>query len=118
MGSFAGIVQEQSVGRRAYTFPAGFRGIIQEIPTTVRFIKVTDYKGVPLSNVQVTVNNTGGSITTITNQDGQAEILPDVATNITVDLKQFSMELIGTAYNTTTSPIVATLILDTIIPHL
>lgn len=118
MGSLAGIVQEQSVGRRAYTFPAGFRGIIQEIPTTVRSIKVTDYKGVPLANVQVKVNNSGGALITMTDQDGQAEILPDVATVITVDLKQYSMELIGTAYNTTTSPIVTILILDTIIPHL
>jgi hypothetical protein len=118
MGSFSGIVQEQSVGRRSYTFPSGFRGIIQEIPTTVRFIKVTDYKGVPLSNVQVKVNNSGGALTTITNQDGQAEILPDVGTAITIDLKQYSMELIGQPYNTTTSPIVTAIILDTIIPHL
>lgn len=118
MGSFAGIVHEQSAVRRPYTAPTGFRAIIQEYPTNLRFIKVTDYKGVPLANVAVKVNNIGGSVTTFTNSDGIAEIVPDVATNITIDLKQYSMELIGTAYNTTTSPTTRTLILDTIIPHL
>jgi hypothetical protein len=118
MGSFSGIVQEQSVGRRAYTFPSGFRGIIQEIPTTLRFIKVTDFKGVPLANVEVKVNNPGGVLFSTTNQEGQAEIFPDAATAITIDLKQYSMELTGTPYNTSTSPLVTSLLLDTIIPHL
>ena len=118
MGSFAGIAHEQSTGRRPYTAPTGFRAIIQEYPTNLRFIKVTDYKGVPLANVAVKVNNTGGSVTTFTNADGVAEIVPEVGVNITVDLQQYSMELIGTAYNTTTDPTTKTIILDTIIPHL
>jgi hypothetical protein len=118
MGTFAGISQELSSGRRPYTFPTGFRAIIQEFPDSLRFIKVTDYKGVPLSNVQVTVNNTGGSVTTTTDQDGNAEIIPDLSTPITIDLKQYSMELNSISYNTDTDPEVRTIILDTIIPHL
>lgn len=118
MGTFAAISQEQSTGRRPYTAPVGFRAIVQEVPTTVRFIKVTDYKGVPLSNVAVKVNNGGGPSTTLTNQDGIAEILPDIGSSITIDLKQYSMELTGVAYNTTTDPVVKSVILDTIIPHL
>ena len=117
MGAFSGIVQEQGSGRRAYTSPWGFRGIVQEFPDDVRFIRVTDFKGVPLANVAVTVNNTV-PVTTITNQDGIAEIVPDVASDITIDLKQYSMELQGTAYNTTTAATTTTIILDTVIPHL
>lgn len=117
MGAFKGIVQEQSSGRRAYTFPWGFRGIVQEFPDDVRFIKVTDFKGVPLANVAVTVNNTV-PVTTITNQDGIAEIVPDVGSDITIDLLQYSMGLTGVPYNTTTAAPTTTIILDTIIPHL
>lgn len=118
MGSFSGILQERSSGPRPYTRPWGFRGIVQEYVDGIRFIKVTDFKGVPLTNVSVTVHNTGGDSITMTNQDGVAEIVPDVATALLIDLKQYSMELTGVAYNTTTSPMITTIILDTIIPHL
>lgn len=118
MGTFAAISQENSVGRRSFTNPTGFRGISQELATNVRFIRVTDFKGIPLLGVFVTVNNTGGSVTTITDSNGLAEIIPDVATNITINLRQYSMNENGITYNTTTSPLVRTIILDTIVPHL
>jgi len=118
METFAGILQEQSIVRRPYTFQIGFLSIIQEIPETTRFIKVTDFKGVPMQGVSVTVHNTGGDTTTITNQDGQAEIEPDLATSILIDLKQYSTELKDVSYNTTVDGIVKTVILDTIVPHL
>jgi hypothetical protein len=118
MGTFAGISQQQSFGRRPYTFSIGFRSILQEYPDTLRFIKVTDFKGVPLQNVSVTVHNTGGDSTTVTDQGGVAEITPDVGINVTVDLRQYSIVRNGITYNTTTSPFTRTLILDSIIPHL
>lgn len=118
MGTFAGISQQQSLGRRPYTFSIGFRSILQEYPDTLRFIKVTDFKGVPMQNVSVTVHNTGGDSTTVTNQDGVAEITPDVGVGILLDVRQYYTELKNITYNTSIDPRIKTIILDTIIPHL
>lgn len=118
MGTFAGILEQNALGRRAYVYPIGFRSILEVYQDNLRFIKVTDFKGVPMQNVSVTVNNTGGATTTITNQDGVAEIVPDVATSITIDIKQYSTERNGITYNTTTDPVTKILVLDTVVPHL
>ena len=118
MSHFSGISQEQSSGRRSFTFPTGFRAIVQEFADNIKFIRVTDFKGIPLSNVQVKLNNTAGPLITITNQNGIAEIVPDVGQTITIDLKQFSMDLVGVSYTTDTEPRTRSIILDTIIPVL
>jgi len=118
MGHFKGISQEQSAGRRSFTFPTGFRAIVQEFADNTRFIRVTDFKGIPLSNVQVKVNNSAGSLTTTTSQDGIAEILPDAGGTVTIDLKQFSMDLVGVFYTTNSEPRTRSIVLDTIIPVL
>lgn len=107
-----GISLEESTGRRSFTNPYGFRGISFELPENLRFIRVTDFQGFVLANVEVTVNNTGGAQVSITDNEGFCEITPELATNITIDIKQFQTERKGIAYNTNTAPSTLTLVLE------
>ena len=86
--SFTGILIEQSTGSRAYTYPSGFRGISLEYPSGIRFIKVTDYRGNPLSGVAVTVQNAGGDYTNTTDLTGIAAVEIDVAGTVTILLQK------------------------------
>lgn len=118
MGSIKGITNQNSSDRRSVTFPWGFRCLTQELNAEIRFIRVTNFRGIPLSNCLVTVNNPGDPLTTTTDNQGLTEILPNVSQNLTVDLKQYSTELKGVPYNTDTDPLIKTIILDTKIPQL
>lgn len=111
---FEGISEQQTFGRRVYTFPMGFRGISEQLPDNTRFIKVTSYRGIPMKDVIITVHNTGGDEMATTNSEGIATIYPDVSTAITIDLVQFKTRLNGVAYNTDTDDVVKTVILDTL----
>ena len=88
MGAFNGILIEQSSGASVYTFPFGFRGIILEYPTGIRFIKVTDYRGTPLQEATVIVHNSGGDYEQVTDELGIAAVEIDVAGTVTIDLKK------------------------------
>lgn len=86
--SFAGISVEQSTGARSYTSPFGFRGISLEYPSGLRFIKITDFRGNPVSGVTVTVQDTGGDYTQTTDSLGIAAVEIDIAGTLTILLQK------------------------------
>lgn len=84
--SFLGIVTEKSKGVRSYIYPFGFRGFTLEYPAGNRFIKVTDYRGTPISGCVVTVLNTGGNYSETTDLLGIANVQIDVAGTKTIKI--------------------------------
>lgn len=86
--AFEGVFIEPLSGSRPFTDPLGFRGLAIEYPTGLRFIKVTDFRGFPISDVLVTVQNTGGDYSALTDSLGIAAVQIDVSGTKTIKLKQ------------------------------
>ena len=61
-----------------------FKGIIISYDTDVRLIKVTDWRGSPLENCLVTVQNSGGDFIANTDDSGIASVEVDVAGSVNV----------------------------------
>lgn len=84
---FEGFILTQ--GATGYKRPAvAFEGFIIEWSTVIRFIRITDYRGIPVSGVTVTVQNTGGDYSAVTNSDGLAPVEIDIAGTKTILLNQ------------------------------
>jgi hypothetical protein len=75
-------------GQRTYTFPFGLRSIISTYPTNIRFIKVTDYRGIPLAGCLVTVENSGADYSQTTDSLGNAAVEIDVVGTVTIRLQK------------------------------
>lgn len=82
--AFEGIFIEQPQGPRSLVFPVGFKGIALEYPSGLRFIRVTDFRGIPISGCLVTVQNTSGDYSAITDSLGIAAVEIDVSGTKTI----------------------------------
>ena len=67
---------------------SGFTGIILSYDPNARFVKVEDFRGNPLANTQVRVNNTVPTTYT-TDSNGIAEIFIDTGATVTVDVTHY-----------------------------
>ena len=66
----------------------GFEGIILSVLDTDRFLKITDFRGNPVNGAVVTVQNTGGDFTTISDSTGFAMVQVDIAGTKTIRLQK------------------------------
>lgn len=65
-----------------------FEGLLVAFKETVRFIKVTDFRGTPIEGCSVTVQNTAGDYTQTTDSLGIAAVEIDVAGTKTIRLRK------------------------------
>lgn len=65
-----------------------FEGFLIEWPTNFRFLIITDFRGNPVTGVTVTVQNTGGDYTAVTDTLGIAPVQIDIAGTKTIRLSQ------------------------------
>lgn len=116
--SFRGISFEQSTRERSITFPVGFRGISFETPANIRFLKVCDFRGIPMPNATVIFYNSGGSITSMTNESGIAQIQPDTVGTVLFDVIQHKTIQKNFSYTFASEGITKTIIIQSSTTHL
>lgn len=109
--SFKGIITDQSTGQRSFTAPLGFRGITLEYPLGLRFIKVTDFRGTPISGAVVTVKNTAADYIQTTNETGIAAVEVDISGTKTVLLKKDKTNL-SITFTFSTDPLTKVIVLQ------
>jgi hypothetical protein len=105
------LILESPNGVRPNTFAFGFRGLLIEYSTGVRFIKVTDFRGNPLSGAVVTVENSGGDYSQTTDLLGFAELQIDLTGTKVVKILKNKTNL-TTSFTYSTDPITKTVIIQ------
>lgn len=84
---FEGVIL--SAGATGFKRPAvAFEGLIIAFKSTDRFIKITDFRGNPVTGVTVTVENTGGDFSAVTDALGTAAVQVDTTGTKTIRLAQ------------------------------
>ena len=116
--SFKGISFEQSTGARSVTFPVGFRGISFETPANIRFLKVCDFRGIPMPNATVIFYNSGGAQFSTTNENGIAQIQPDTVGTVLFDVIQWKTVEKNLSYTFATEGITKTIKIQSSTSHL